>query len=82
MSNPTISFTVTSIHNVDSPLIWDESEEMDKKHQTRSLNFYNVYDKKTNKNKTNLNTVERMKNVSDKNHQTSKIKNTGFVIMA
>lgn len=34
------------------------------------------------KNKTNLNTVERMKNVWDKNHQTSKIKNTGFVIMA
>lgn len=55
---------------------------MDKKHQTRSLNFYNVYDKKTNKNKTNLNTVERMKNVSDKNHQTSKITNTGIVIMA
>lgn len=60
---------------------------MDKKHQTRSLNFWNVYDKKkTNKlktkAKTNLNTVERMKNVSDKNHQTSKIKNTGFVIMA
>lgn len=38
--------------------------------------------KKINKKKTNLNTVERMKNVSDKNHQTSKIKNTGFVIMA
>lgn len=64
------------------PLIWDESEEMDKKHQTRSLNFYNVYDKKFKKKKTNLNTVERMKNVWDKNHQTSKIKNTGFVIMA
>lgn len=54
---------------------------MDKKHQTRSFNFYNVYDKK-NKKKPNLNTVERMKNVSDKNHQTSKITNTGFVIMA
>lgn len=53
---------------------------MDKKHQTRSLNFYNVYDKK--KQKTNLNTAERMKNVSDKNHQTSKITNTGIVIMA
>lgn len=38
--------------------------------------------KKINKKKTNLNTVERKKNVSDKNHQTSKIKNTGFVIMA
>lgn len=42
--------------------------------------------KKTNqkktKAKTNLNTVERMKNVSDKNHQTSKITNTGIVIMA
>lgn len=45
---------------------------MDKKHQTRSLNFYNVYDKKFIKKKTNLNTVERMKNVSDKNHQTLK----------
>lgn len=56
---------------------------MDKKHQTRSLNFYNVYDKKKTKNKkTNLNTAERMKNVSDKNHQTSKITNTGIVIMA
>lgn len=82
MSNPTISFTVISIHKLTVPLIWDESEEMDKKHQTRSLNFYNVYDKNLKKNKTNLNTVERMKNVWDKNHQTSKIKNTGFVIMA
>lgn len=47
---------------------------MDKKHQTRSLNFYNVYDKKNLKKKTNLNTVERMKNPSNfKNQEKSRI---------
>lgn len=87
VSNPTISFTETSIHNVDcaSNLRWvrrNGQETPNTFFELLKCVWQKKQIKKKTKAKTNLNTVERMKNVSDKNHQTSKIKNTGFVIMA